>query len=176
MKEKKTLVTFDLLSVFIFQGTGIQQWRPHPVNTRCLLSRHYQLLPWPAHSKSDIWSSLRTCRSTGYNVLSFRISSRSLPTSVLFCPQLLLFFNVHIKQSEIQKVNKSANSCRFLSEISDKAADSCCIHKPTVKISRLCLPSQEQSYWSTVDFNDSHSFQDKFPRPVRFAATLFCQG
>lgn len=170
-KETTVLVHFDLLSVFVFQGTDTYQWPPHPGISRHV-SRDCQFLPSLACVKSNIWSSSCTCRSTGYSVLSFHVSSRSFLTSLFFV--LHAFFNVCIKQLAVWEVNESGNSCCFLLVVCDKAADFCCIHKQTIQMSRLCLSSQEQCYWNTVDFNDNRSFQDKFPRPVRFAAILFC--
>lgn len=159
MKEKRVLVALDLLSVFIFQGAGIHQWPPHPVISRHL-SRHCHFLPWLAHSKSDILTAPCTCRSTGYRVLSFRISSRSLPTSVLFLFSIAsLLYCPH--QLEVQEVNESGNGWCFLLRFWDKAANFCCV---CVQMSRLCLPLQAQSYWITVGFNDSHGLQEKFLR------------
>lgn len=138
-------------------NADVHLWPPHPVISR-LSPGSVNSSPDCHTPKSDIWSASSKCRSKDFNVFSFHISSRNLSTWVhFFCPQFHLFFNVRIKQMALQELNERSNSCCSLLELC--TADGCCTCKQTLQMSRLCFPSQEKSYWKTVDFNDSHSFQ-----------------
>lgn len=134
-------------------------------------SRHSQFLLWLASSQLHVFEVFLAHteeQATVYFPFLFQVW-----TSQPQCFFLSSFLSsVRIKQFTVWERNERGDSSCFLLRFCDKAAYCCCIHKQAVKanctdiMSRLCLPSLEQSFWSVLGFNRSHSFQDKFPIPA----------